>query len=106
MIVVVGKVRTDAERRDELVRVGEAVAAASREEAGCHDYRIFQDTTDPDAFVVVEEWEDQAALDAHFAMPHVAEFMQGIMPTLSAPPDVKFHTVASTVDLAQVTGGG
>ena len=30
MIVVVGRVRTDAERREELVRLGQTVAAASR----------------------------------------------------------------------------
>jgi|SRR3954447_5736881 len=106
MIVVVGKVSTDEGRRADLVRAGQAVAQASREEAGCLGYRIFQDTEDPDAYVFVEEWESQQALDDHFAMPHVATFMEAIMPTLSAPPDVKFHTVASSVDLAAVTAGG
>ena len=51
MIVVVGKVRTDAERRDELVRVGETMAAASRAESGCIDYRLYASTEDPDAFM-------------------------------------------------------
>jgi quinol monooxygenase YgiN len=106
MIVVVGKVRTDEGRRADLVRAGQAVAQASRDEAGCLGYRLFQDSEDPDAYVFVEEWESQQALDEHFATPHVAAFMAAITSTLSAPPDVKFHTVASSVDLAAVTGGG
>ena len=103
MIVVVGKVVTDSERRAELIRVGETVAAASRAEAGCIDYRLYASTEDENAFVFVEEWEDDAALQAHFATAHVATFMQGVMPLLTAPPDVKFHEVASTRDLADVT---
>jgi quinol monooxygenase YgiN len=105
MIVVVGKIRTDAERREDLVRVGQAMAQASRAEAGCIDYRLHGDTEDPDAFVFVEEWESQDALDAHFAAPHTATFMQEMVPLLSGAPDVKFHTVASTVDLAAVQEG-
>ncbi|MDQ2895644.1 MAG: hypothetical protein M3Y09_08355 [Actinomycetota bacterium] len=35
MIVVVGRVRTDADRRAELIRLGQQVAQSSRAEAGC-----------------------------------------------------------------------
>jgi quinol monooxygenase YgiN len=102
MIVTVGRVTTDAQRREELVRVGQAVAQASRAEDGCIDYRIYQDTENPDEFVFVEEWESDEALRRHFATSHVAEFMQAILATLAGPPDVKFHTVASSLDLADV----
>lgn len=102
MIVTVGRVTTDAQRREELVRVGQAVAQASRAEDGCIDYRIYQDMENPDEFVFVEEWESDEALRRHFATSHVAEFMQAITATLAGPPDVKFHTVASSLDLADV----
>jgi quinol monooxygenase YgiN len=102
MIVTVGRVTTDAQRREELVRVGQAVAQASRAEDGCIDYRIYQDMENPDEFVFVEEWESDEALRRHFATSHVAEFMQAILATLAGPPDVKFHTVASSLDLADV----
>ena len=105
MIVVVGKVRTDPERRAELVRVGQRVAAASREEPGCLHYRVYQDSEDENAYVFVEEWVSEEALRAHFATPHIAQFMAAIPATLVDPPDVKFHTVASTVDLADVQAG-
>jgi quinol monooxygenase YgiN len=104
MIVVVGRVQTDPENRDALVRIGQAVAAASREEAGCISYRIYQDTELEHEFVFVEEWETSEALESHFATPHIREFMEAIPATLVSPPDVKFHTVASTMDLAEVSG--
>src|SRR6202035_6107899 len=97
MIVVVGRVVTDADRRDELVRIGQTVARASREEAGNISYRIYQDTERENEFVFVEEWESNDALQRHFATSHVGEFMQAITATLVAPPDVKFHTIASTM---------
>ena len=103
MIVVVGRVRTDDERREALIEIGQRVAAASRDEAGCIGYRLYEDTEQPNAFVFVEEWESQEALDRHFATAHIDEFMRAIRTTLVAPPDVLFHTIASSVDLADVT---
>jgi quinol monooxygenase YgiN len=104
MIVVVGRVRTDAEQRSELIRIGQAVAAASRQEPGNIGYRLYQDTESEHDFVFVEEWESEEALQRHFATPHIAEFMRAIPRTLVAPPDVKFHTVSLSRDLGDVSG--
>jgi quinol monooxygenase YgiN len=103
MIVVVGRVQTDAEKRDALVQVGQAVAGASRKETGCISYRLYQDTERENEFVFVEEWDSSEALAQHFATPHIAEFMRAIPATIVAPPDVKFHTIASTKNLADVS---
>lgn len=105
MIVVVGRVQTDADRRDALIQVGQAVARASREEQGCISYRVYQDTELENEFVFVEEWENDEALQRHFATSHIREFMQAIPPAIVAPPDVKFHTIASTMDLSEVSAG-
>jgi quinol monooxygenase YgiN len=105
MIVVVGRVQTDADRRAALIGVGQAVAAASRGEAGCISYRLYEDVERTNEFVFVEEWESSEALQQHFATEHVGEFMRAIPATIVAPPDVKFHTIASTMDLADVSVG-
>ena len=104
MIVVVGRVITDPSKRAQLIEVAQKVAAASREEAGCIDYRVFEDTEQPNRFVFVEEWEGEEALQKHFRTSHIAEFMQAIQATITAPPDVKFHHVESTRDLSEVGG--
>ena len=44
-------------------------------------------------------------MQRHFGTPHIAEFMAAIRGAVSAAPEVKFHTIASTVDLAEVTAG-
>ena len=103
MIVVVGRVTSDAEKRDELIEVAQAVARASREEQGCASYRFYEDTERPNEFVFIEEWADQQALDRHFATDHIAVFMRSIPAAITSPPDVKFHTIASSVDLAQLS---
>ena len=105
MIVVVGRVKSDEGKRDELVRIGQAVAAASRDEDGCISYRVYEDTELTNEFVFVEEWESSEALQRHFATAHIAEFMRAIPATLVAPPDVKFHMIASTMDLSEVSAG-
>jgi len=105
MIVVVGRVHTDPEKRAQLLEVAHKVASASREEGGCVDYRVFEDTEQPNNFVFVEEWKDEDALQQHFGTPHIAEFMQAILATIVAPPDVRFHEIASTRDLSQVGAG-
>ena len=104
MIVVVGRVRTDGERRDELVRVGQRVAAASREESGCLGYRLYADTEQPDHYVFVEEWQDLDALRAHFATLHIAEFMRAVPGLIEGLPDVSFHVVERTLGLGDFGG--
>ena len=103
MIVVVGRVRTDAERRAELIRIGQALARSSRDEVGCLGYRFYEDTEVENDFVFIEEWESDAALQRHFATEHIAAFMRAVPSVVVAPPDVKFHTVASTRDLSNVS---
>jgi quinol monooxygenase YgiN len=105
MIVVVGRVRTNADKRAELVRIGQAVAGASREEPGCISYRLYEDTELDNDFVFVEEWESSDALQQHFASAHVADFMRAIPDTIVGPPDVKFHTIERSVDLADISTG-
>src|SRR5580658_8325410 len=105
VIVVVARIKGNPEKRDELIGAGQKVAAASRQEAGCIGYRLYEDTESANDFVVVEEWEDQAALKRHFGTDHIAEFMQAIPATLVAPPDIQFHTIESTMTLEDVTRG-
>jgi quinol monooxygenase YgiN len=102
MIVVVGRVSTDTAKRAQLLEVAHKVAAASREEAGCTSYRIFEDTERPNEFVFVEEWASDEALKQHFGTSHIGEFMQAIPGTIVSAPDVKFHQIASTRDLSEV----
>ena len=38
---------------------------AVQQEPGCQQFEVFQSALDPDKLVVLELWDDQAALDVH-----------------------------------------
>ncbi|MGI3903347.1 MAG: putative quinol monooxygenase [Janthinobacterium lividum] len=46
----------------------------SRAEPGCRGYSYAEDVLEPGLIRVTEMWEDSAALDAHFASSHIAEW--------------------------------
>ncbi len=106
MVVVIGRVRTDASKREQLLRIGQEVARASREEAACLGYRFYADTELQDAYLFVEEWESMEALREHFGTDHIASFMGEIFDAIVGAPDVQVHEVARTVTLGEAAGGG
>ena len=97
MMVVAGTVRIRSDRRAEAVAVARAMAAATRQEAGCVSYRFAADLDDPDLFCIVEEWESAEALRRHFTTAHMATFQARIPELVAAPPTVAFYeaTVAN-----------
>jgi quinol monooxygenase YgiN len=96
MILVIGRVRCAADKRAELTALCERMQDASRAEDGCIRYGFFAAIEDPLTFVAVEEWADRAALDRHFAQPHLQEFARGLREVVSGTPEVAIHEVAAT----------
>jgi quinol monooxygenase YgiN len=78
MLVLVVSVETTRENIDGIREALETMQAASRAEAGCHDYTFCVELNDPDKLRITECWEDQTALEAHFATPHMAAFNEAM----------------------------
>jgi quinol monooxygenase YgiN len=98
MVLVIGRVACAADKRDELVAALEKMQDESRREDGCLRYGFFAAVEDPLSFVAVEEWADRAALDRHFAQPHLHEFSSRLLELISGRPEVAIHEVAGTSD--------
>jgi quinol monooxygenase YgiN len=96
MLLVIGRVRCDPERREELVALLERMQDDSRREDGCIRYGFFAAVEDEYSFVAVEEWADREALDRHFAQPHLAEFTKKLLEIISERPEVAIHEISST----------
>lgn len=47
---------------------------ASRQESGCLQYDLHRQLEQPELFVMIEQWRDDAALDAHRNEPHYLHF--------------------------------
>jgi quinol monooxygenase YgiN len=68
------------------------LAVATRREAGCVSYELFQQAGAPQVFQTVEQWSDEAAADAHMTAPHVAAAIAAAAPLLAAPPEILSFT--------------
>jgi len=79
MLIIIGVVKVESVAEVEKARAGiTAMVKASNAEPGCILYAFSQDLGDPTIIRITEKWKDQAALDAHFATPHMATFIAGL----------------------------
>ncbi|MFJ9412291.1 putative quinol monooxygenase [Streptomyces sp. NPDC101393] len=85
MPVVVATLRTKPGRRDEVLGAFRRHAPAVHAEPGCLLYAAH---AGEDRVIVVENWADQATLDAHSAGPALAALGAEIAEALAAPVDV------------------
>ena len=69
----------------DTVEAIKTMVSASRAEDGCYTYTFAQDLSDPDTLIIYERWRDQAALAAHGASAHMAEFQK----VMAANPPVE-----------------
>lgn len=67
MIVVSGDFVVHEGTRERAIAAMIAVAHATQQEAGCLRYNFYADLEDENRFLVYEEWESQAHLDAHLS---------------------------------------
>jgi quinol monooxygenase YgiN len=75
------------------------LAEKSCNEDGCEAYKVFQSQTDPLEFTCYESWADNASVEKHMTMPHVARALEMGVPLLAQPLDRRVYTtVYTTVD--------
>jgi quinol monooxygenase YgiN len=84
---VILRLAAKPDKVDELKRILLDLAGPTRKEPACLSWEIFQNRADPCDFTFVEEWASDAALDAHWATPHVQDALARGVPLLAAAPD-------------------
>jgi len=71
MLTMLVKVRIKPEMRQRFLAAIEVDAIGSeRDEPGCLRFNVLQDTQDQNVYYFYEVYTDDAALEAHRAMPH------------------------------------
>jgi quinol monooxygenase YgiN len=75
---------------DEAIAHFRALTGPTRNEPGCRLYLVHRSTTEPRRFFLYEQYDDQAALDAHRASAHFGEHAtRGLFPIIeSRSPEV------------------
>jgi quinol monooxygenase YgiN len=99
MIVIAVSVKIKPEKRGIAVLDAMAMADASRKEDGCLRYEFSVDIQDPHRFLVFEQWENQAALDAHSETEHMATFREQLPVFVDGPLEIKRYVVDSVSDI-------
>jgi quinol monooxygenase YgiN len=102
MIIVSGTAHLAPGEIDRLAPAMEKQMAATRTEDGCEQYDFARHVSDPDTLIITERWRDQAALDAHFTTPHMAEFNAVLATAKVLGLSVVAHDVAGS---RQLMGG-
>jgi autoinducer 2-degrading protein len=73
MLAMWERARIKPELRQRFLKAIEADALGSeRDEPGCLRFNVLQDAQDENVYYFYEVYKDQAALEAHRAMPHYA----------------------------------
>lgn len=91
MIIVLAKVSVIPEKKQDLLTLAESVIATTQAEAGCISYILLDNPYDAGSCMFVEEWADLAALQAHAASPHLAQWRKDSCDLLSAKTDITIY---------------
>jgi quinol monooxygenase YgiN len=87
-LVVTLKVKPGSEADFEAA-MKELIPQVRANEPGCGLYALAKDPKEPGVYVMMEQYADQAALDAHGKTPYFAVAMPKLGATLAGPPTMQ-----------------
>jgi quinol monooxygenase YgiN len=88
MIHVMARITVKPESAAAAFELLTALVNATRKEAGCIGYELFQQVDAPHVYRTVEQWLDKVAVDAHMASPHVAAAIATGGPMFAMAPEI------------------
>ncbi len=94
MLIIAGSITTEDDGRTTFLDAVAPMVAATHTEPGCREYVFSPDPDHTNRILLFELWDDQDALDAHFASDHMAEFQRAIAGIAVAGRDVKKYTIS------------
>ena len=93
-MMIVAKLTLKPEKVGDFIEAAKEIIELSNKEPGCNFYQLYQDPYDNTSFVFVEEYTDQAAVDAHFASEYFKAFGPRIGDFLVGSGEIKVISVA------------
>jgi quinol monooxygenase YgiN len=97
-MMIVARVTLKADKIKAFTDAARDIIEKSNKEPGCKSYQLFQDPYDNTKFVFVEEYKNQAAVDAHFASEYFKAFGPKIADLVAEPAKIKIVTVGKEVN--------
>ena len=92
---IICELRCETANRDRVRELALMFVEPARREPGCLYYHLHQRRDEPNTFLIMDGWTDQAAVDAHASNAHVAKVMKALSPLLTFGPSLTFTTRVS-----------
>lgn len=70
MISIVAKFIINEGEENNFLTLTKGLVEASQKEKGCVEYALHKDIKNDKTYVMIEKWQDQAAIDFHNNSPH------------------------------------
>jgi len=96
-MMIVANVSVKPEKVKAFTEAAKEIIEKSNKEAGCKSYKLYQDPYNSTKFVFVEEYKNQAAIDAHFASDYFKAFGPKIADMVQEPAKIKIISVSKEV---------
>jgi quinol monooxygenase YgiN len=91
MILVTGGIVAREDTFDEVLRLSLEHVERSRQEAGCVSHAVHVDCQNPLRLFFFEQWADEAALRAHFAVPASRAFVKALRELTEEPAGIEIY---------------
>lgn len=93
MIIIAGTLKVKAEMQAQALALFQTMAESTRTVTGCMGYNVYLDPRDDGRLFIFEQWEDDAALQAHGWSPQMAEFRRQRAPLIAGEVDIRRYEV-------------
>jgi quinol monooxygenase YgiN len=94
MVVVIAQYRTKPGKGDEVASVLARHRAATVAEPACRAFFVNRSQDDGERFVLYEQYDDEAAFQAHRGSPHFKRYIEGrVVPLLAERSWERFAVV-------------
>lgn len=92
MIKIVAKSFIKAVKVEQYIALAKKLVQETvQNDAGCIRYELFQDLSNPQILTMIEEWEDQNALDRHTATKHFKEIVPLFKDLVEKPGEINLY---------------
>jgi quinol monooxygenase YgiN len=99
MLIVHATLVVQPDKRDEFVAAFAGLAETTNQEDGVLSYTLYESAATPSSFMVVEEYKDEDAFNAHMTSEHFQAALPLLSGVLAAPPKIVKHEAQEGVEV-------
>ncbi|GAB3220958.1 putative quinol monooxygenase [Spirosoma arcticum] len=95
MILVTATLNVKPGCQKKLTKLTTALIHQSKLEPGGFGCTLYHKADQPDVFLLLEEWQNLAALENHYQQPHFKSFIEDAQSLLTSTPLIRQFTTLS-----------